>query len=61
MHVKKSEWSTSNFQNLAKKRKDIFYSSVVRMSNKIIKYNHFVNLKRMKTTENAANTNCFAK
>ena len=36
-----------------------FNSPVVRMSNLVIKDNDFVSLKRMNTTENAANTNCF--
>ena len=64
MHVKNSGWSMSNFQDYRKseiqRRHSIaFYSPVVRMSNKVFKDNHFVSLKRMKTTENAADTNCF--
>ena len=33
----------------------------VRMSNKIIKDNHFVNFERLKTTDNVANTKCFTE
>ena len=52
----------SNFQYLLKKRNSTsiqhtFYSPVVRMSNLVIKDNYFVSLKRMKTTENTADTN----
>ena len=61
---KKNGWSMSNFQDLPKKneiqrRHSIkFYSPVVRMPNQFIKDTHFVSLKRMKTTETAAKTNC---
>ena len=69
MHVDNSGWSKSNFQDLPKKKKNeiqrghskSFYSPVVRVSNQVIRDNHFVNLELMKTTENAADTNCFPK
>ena len=53
-----------NFQDLPFKRNQKstqhnFYSPVVRISNKDFKDNHFVSLKRVQTTENATNTNCF--
>ena len=64
MHMNYSGWSKSNFQDLPKNRnptstQHIFYSPAVRMSNCVIKDNHFVSLKQMKTTENAANTTCY--
>ena len=64
MHVKKVGGVCTIFKfyqkNETQRRHSItLYSPVVRMSNKIIKDNHFVSLKRMKTTENAANSNCF--
>ena len=65
MHVKNSGWSITNFQDYRKKneiqrRHSIaFYSPIVRTSNLVFKDNHFVSLKRVKTTENAVNTNSF--
>ena len=62
MHVKNSWWSTSNFQDLLKTKSNDdtakLYSPAMRMLNLIIKDNYFVSLKRMETTENAADTNC---
>ena len=64
MHVKNRGRRRSNFQDLPKKRnprlaQHNFFSPVVRMSSEVIKDNYFVNLERMKTTENATNTFCF--
>ena len=64
MHVKNSGWSMFKFQDLPNKRnprpiQDNFLfscSKEVRLSSNTI---IFVNLKRMKTIENAAKTNCF--